>query len=182
MILLQIFWVFFKISLISLGGVFGVLPELERMIVVEYHWLSHDQFIQSYVMGQFVPGPNMAMCPMIGYWVAGWPGWLAGFFGIYTGPVIIMTISYTLYSRYRKLDGIRRTEIALRPIVFGLIASSAVHFWWRQTAPNRFLAIGLTVGGIYLYAKKILGPLQTVFALGFAWTAILTILELVKWS
>ncbi|NUM89597.1 MAG: chromate transporter, partial [Bdellovibrionales bacterium] len=62
---LDIFLVFFRLSLLSFGGVFGVLPELERMVVVEQGWLTSEKFLQAYVVGQFVPGPNMAMCPLV---------------------------------------------------------------------------------------------------------------------
>jgi chromate transporter len=166
---LEIFWVFFKISFISIGGVFGVLPELERMVVGQYGWLTHDQFIQSYTLAQFVPGPNMAMCPLIGYWVAGWPGWIAGFLGIYLPPLIMMGVAYTSYRRYKKNETLKRIEIALRPLVLGTLAASATHLWWVQTVNLRFFSLLLSVIGIYIYAKKYLHPIPMIFAFGFVW-------------
>lgn len=190
MILLQIFWVFFRINLLAFGGVFGVLPELERMIVVEHGWLSHDRFIQSYVLASFVPGPNMAMCPLIGYWVAGWPGWVAGFLGIYSGPLLVMGVAFALYRRYRSLGWVKRTEFALRPLVLGLLIASSLKYGWSQSAgvtssgfPGgalegaqlalrvHLLGFGLMAAGLLLYARKRLGPLTTVFASGGVWWA-----------
>jgi len=192
-ILLQIFWVFFRINLLAFGGVFGVLPELERMIVAEHGWISHDRFIQSYVLASFVPGPNMAMCPLIGYWVAGWPGWVAGFLGIYSGPLLVIGLAYVLYRRYRNLQGVRRLETALRPLVLGLFVSSTLQYGWSQStgfastavevsSPALWrgllhaLGLALVGVGVFLYARKKLGPVSTVFAMGGAWWALNTVL------
>lgn len=188
MILAQIFWVFFRINILAFGGVFGVLPELERMVVLEHGWISHDRFIQSYVLASFVPGPNMAMCPLIGFWVAGWPGWVAGFLGIYTGPFLVMGLAFLVYQRYRSLLWVRRVEVALRPLVLGLMSSSVVQYGWSQSAgftsaglkggeglalaPRLAVhACGLTLTaiGIFLYRRKRVGPMTTVFATGAVW-------------
>lgn len=182
-ILLQIFWVFFRISLLSFGGVFGVLPELERQIVHEYQWLTAERFLQSYVLAQFVPGPNMAMCPLIGYWVKGWSGFVAGFLGIYLGPVVVMGGALLLYRKAQQVEWIARSERALRPLVLGLIASSALRFWWLQTqsievqgsghnAQARLLSLGVMALGWFVYDRKYLGVLPTVFLLGALWWSI----------
>ena len=41
MILLQLFWLFFRTSLVSFGGIYGALPELQRVFVVEHHFLLY---------------------------------------------------------------------------------------------------------------------------------------------
>lgn len=174
---LDIFWVFFKIGFLSFGGVFGVLPELERMIVIERGWVTHDQFIQSYVIGQFLPGPNMVMCPLIGYWVSGYSGLVAGFTGIYLGPLLIMGAAYAVYSRGRELEWIRRTELSLRPLVFGLLFSAALKLTWLQTAGLagshealfRGVGIAITVAGGYAVLKQKISGLNIVFLLGAVW-------------
>ncbi|MGE3975438.1 MAG: chromate transporter [Bdellovibrionales bacterium] len=175
MIEFEIFWVFFKISFLSFGGVFGVLPELERMIVLEHGWLTHDQFIQSYVMAQFVPGPNMAMCPLVGYWVAGWTGMIAGFVGIYLGPVFIMIAAFLSYHSLREKIWMKKFEVSVRPVIVGLLASSTLNIWWWQTYNEQFLwisrTVALAIGAIFIwvYVKKKPDPLKLIFSFGFIW-------------
>lgn len=177
MIYLQIFWVFFRISWMSFGGVFGVLPELQKMVVTQQGWISAEQFIQSYVVSQFVPGPNMAMCPLIGYWVAGWGGWLAGFVGIYSAPLVVMGATFALYRRYRNLETVRHVERGLRPMILGLFVSSSLRLWWSQSEAlsgdtmwtHRLASVVvMTLGGWAYYTKRI-GPLTVVFAMGVLW-------------
>lgn len=174
-LVLDIFWVFFKIGFLSFGGVFGVLPELERMIVIEHGWMSHDQFIQSYVMGQFVPGPNMAMCPLIGYWVAGWMGLVAGFVGIYLSPTLIMIGTYLTYSNYREHQWMKKFEISVRPVIIGLLASSTLNIWWFQTQSANHVWVSrgaaLAMGFVFLrvYQIKKWDLLLMIFAFGLVW-------------
>ncbi|MBS1984205.1 MAG: chromate transporter [Bdellovibrionales bacterium] len=180
MLTAQIFWVFFKISLLSFGGVFAVLSELERMVVNEHGWLTHERFIQSYVVSQFVPGPNMAMCPLIGYWVGGWTGWVAGFVGIYSGPVLVMSAAYVLFSRYKTLAWVSHTEHGLRALILGLFIATAGALWWSQSAGvsaaalghpqyTHLLALALSAASLWVYQKKWVSPMNLILIFGAAW-------------
>jgi len=168
---LRIFWLFFHISLVAFGGLFGLLPELQRIIVEENHWMTGEQFVQSYAVGQLVPGPNMAMTSLIGYRVDGIPGAIAGYFGIYSTPVFFMAAASALFLRYGNVTWVRRTEIALRPLVFGLISAAALGLFWQQAREHLGAGIVLAALGIAAYRTNRASPLTVAFASGFAWWA-----------
>jgi chromate transporter len=179
----QIFWVFTRITFLSFGGVFAVLPELERMVVREHGWITSEAFAQSYALSQFIPGPNMAMCPLIGYWVAGWPGWVAGFLGIYLGPLLIMGGAHALLRRYTDVVWVRRLQLGLQAITIGLLAASAMRMFWIQTAAAgelsaanawlvRGLAFAVCAAGAGAYAQRRMGALSLVFVTGGLWWAL----------
>jgi chromate transporter len=177
---IQIFLTFLKISFISFGGVVGVLPVLERMVVVDHQWMTHEAFIQSYVLAQFAPGPNVALCPLLGYRIAGWPGFAAGFFGIFGPPLLIMGVAYVVYHRYRDVALVKRVERSLRPLVLGLVASSGAQIWWAQTSATghaawvtRGLAFALTVGGYLLLRQKRVQSLLLIVAVGIIWVGVI---------
>ena len=174
MLNLEIFWIFFRISFLSFGGVFGVLPELERLIVHEKNWMSSQQFIQSYILGQFVPGPNMAMCPLIGYWVNGWGGFVAGFLGIYLPPLLIMAGAFSLYQRSKHISWVGRTERAWRPVVLGLTLASALKLWWAILSQDHFevsliLSLALLATAVTLLHTKRTTAMPLIFGMGFLW-------------
>lgn len=182
--LFEIFLVFFRVGLISFGGVFGVLPELERLLVTEHHWITHEQFIQAFVVGQFVPGPNMAMCSLIGYWIRGWPGFLSAFIGIYLAPIVVMGAAYALFTRYRKIEWVHRAEVALRPLVVGLISASAAQIWWNQSVVagipagwTRGAALTLCSGVLIIQARRWLHPLLLILASGCLWWGVESLLR-----
>ena len=173
--MLTIFLVFLRISFLSFGGVFGVLPELERMVVLEHGWLTHEKFLQAYVIGQLVPGPNMAMCSLIGYWIAGWSGFLAAFAGIYSGPVLMMSAGYAVYHRNRQRDWVRRVERSVRPLILGLLSAAALRVFWLQTSSGasewlvRILGVVLIAICWLALRKKIVGPFMLIFLAGVLW-------------
>lgn len=153
-----------------------MLPELERMVVFEHQWISSEKFVHAYVIGQFLPGPNMAMCPIVGYWVNGLPGFFAAFAGIYIPPLIMMTLGFWLYGRGRKHEAVRRAEKSIRPVILGLLLASGFRLWWVQMHEeliwlqlSSFLLIGL---GAFFYSRKKVGPLTAIFVTGLIWYAL----------
>jgi chromate transporter len=131
--------------------------------------MTADQFMQSFVVGTLVPGPNMSMCALIGYRVAGVPGALISAFGIYAGPILIMAISCALYYRHREKSWVQRAERALRPLVLSLILSSVYLLLRDQLATHWFLGIAVALPFTVLNWKKRIGPLTMMFLTGVVW-------------
>jgi chromate transporter len=174
----QIFRAFFTIGFISFGGVVGVLPVLEKMVVVDHQWLTHDAFMSSYVLAQFVPGPNVALCPMLGYRIAGWPGFAAGLLGIYSPPLLLMSATHALHRRFRERAWMKRGERALRPLILGLLLSSAAQIGWAQSSTAaahpwllRGVALGVIAAGYAVLLQRKAHPLWVILASGAAWAA-----------
>jgi chromate transporter len=174
MICLQLFWIFLRIGLISFGGTFGLLPALQAILVDQHHWLTADQFVQSYVVGSFVPGPNMAMTSLLGYRIAGVPGAIACALGIYAGPIAVMGMGCAYYYRNRGKAWVRRTEIALRPLVFALIFSSSALFLRQQLGAQWMLGFLIGVPLAWLDWNRKLGALSCVFISGMLWWVCMT--------
>ena len=168
--LLALFWIFFRLGLVSFGSVFAVLPELQRALV-EQGFITPEGFVQAFVLGQVVPGPNMAMCSVIGWHVAGPAGAVVAFVGIYSGPVAIMGAAYAVYHRSRNVIWVRRLELAVRPVVLGLLSASAASLMWTTAGTQHLLALAVAVVVGVLALKTRLGPLSLLFAGGLAWSA-----------
>ena len=167
---LALFWIFFRLGLVSFGGVFSVLPELQRALV-DGGLVTPEGFVQAFVLGQVVPGPNMAMCMVIGWHVAGPAGALAAFVGIYSGPVAMMGGAYAVYHRWRAVSWVRRMELAMRPVVLGLLAASAASLMWTAAGSHHALAVAVAVLVGVLAVKTRLGALSLLFVGALAWAA-----------
>ncbi|HUM11816.1 MAG TPA: chromate transporter [Myxococcaceae bacterium] len=167
--LLALFWIFFRLGLVSFGSVFAVLPELQRALVHQ-GFITPEGFVQAFVLGQVVPGPNMAMCAVIGWHVAGPAGAVVAFAGIYSGPVAVMGAAYAVYHRWRDVTWVRRLELAVRPVVLGLLAASAVSLLWTAAGTQRLLALGVAgVVGLLAVSTR-LGALALLCVGGLAWS------------
>ena len=169
--LLGLFWIFFRVGLISFGGVFSVLPELQRALV-NGGFVTPNGFVQAFVLGQVVPGPNMAMCTAIGWKVAGPAGALAAFVGIYSGPVAMMGAAYAVYHRWRDVVWVRRLELAMRPVVLGLLGASALSLMLTAANGQRAFALGVAlVVGIFAVRTR-LSALGLLFVGGATWSVL----------
>ena len=168
MILLTLFWLFFRTSLVSFGGLYGALPELQRVFVVEHHFLSSEQLIQDYVIGQLVPGPNMVACTLMGLQIAGVPGALAASLGTYLAPILLIAAVAKAFHRYYGVSWVRRTEVALRPLAMGFMAAAVVTLLRSELSANTVIVVIVTAFSGVLYLRRVLGPLTLIAASGLA--------------
>ncbi|MCC3247202.1 chromate transporter [Methylocystis sp. WRRC1] len=83
--------VFAYLSLLTVGGGMAAFPEMKYLTVDVFHWLTEDQLVHLYSIGQMAPGPNMMMIAGIGQWVAGPLGALAVTFGFFL-PTGLLTL------------------------------------------------------------------------------------------
>ena len=167
--LLALFWIFFRLGLVSFGGVYAVLPELQHALV-DSGLVTPEGFVQAFVLGQVVPGPNMAMCMVIGWQLAGPAGALVAFVGIYSGPVAMMGAAYAVYHRWRAVTWVRKLELAMRPVVLGLLSASAALLMWTAAGSHHVLAIGVAVLVGVLAARTRLSALSLLFAGALVWS------------
>ena len=154
--------VFGALSVQAVGGGPAVLPEMQRT-VHDTFGLADQQFVQSYGLGQLVPGPNMLLVVVLGYRVAGTIGAvvaLAAFF-------LPMSIIVLLVARYlrKHLTG-SPWAVAVRdglaPVTIGLMASGA--YAMGRTAASTWLAIGVAFVVFILMVRTKTNPVWLVLA------------------
>jgi chromate transporter len=167
-ILLHLFWLFFRTSLASFGGIYGAFPELQRVFVAQHHFLSSDQLIQDYVIGQLVPGPNMVACTLIGLQIAGVPGALAAFLGTYLAPILLISAVANAFHRYYRVVWVRRLEVSLRPLAMGFMAAAVVSILRTELSAQAVVTVIITALSAVLYLRRILGPMTLIAASGVA--------------
>lgn len=122
--ILAMFWQFTLLSLLAVGGLNSVIPDMQRY-VVEQGWFTAHQFGEVYALSQATPGPNVMVVTMIGAIVAGWTGALAVTIALFL-PGTIMT-SAMIHLNTRNPDTILALAIrrGLSPVTIGLTMSTA---------------------------------------------------------
>jgi len=120
-VLLDMAGYFSLLSLISVGGLPGVLPELQRYVIEVKGWLSPEQFLQLYAIGQAAPGPNMLIVSLIGWKVAGLPGALVALASL-CGPAGVLSYGVAgLWERFRDAPWRLAVQRAMVPLVVAFI-------------------------------------------------------------
>jgi len=85
---------FALLSLMAIGGVSSILPDMQRYVVEANHWLSGTQFADAYALGQAAPGPNMMFVTLLGWQLSGWAGAIVATLAIIFPP-IALTLAIT---------------------------------------------------------------------------------------
>jgi chromate transporter len=122
--LLELALYFGMLSLISVGGMPAVMPEVQRVVVDVKGWLTADEFLQAFAVGQAAPGPNILIASLIGWKVAGIPGAVVALLAICGPAAVIAWWVADLWERFKDSPWRRAIQQAIAPIVVALILSS----------------------------------------------------------
>lgn len=91
--LFALFWTFFSISSVTLGGGMAMVPLLDRAFVERRKWLTPEEILDVVAVMQSLPGliaVNMAV--LIGYRVKGVSGALVAAFASVLSPFVIIAV------------------------------------------------------------------------------------------
>ena len=92
-ILLDLYLTFAKIGLFTFGGGYAMLPLLEREVVDNKKWVSRDDILDYYAIGQSTPGIiAVNTATFCGYSQAGDIGGIIASLGFITPSIIIILI------------------------------------------------------------------------------------------
>lgn len=95
-------------------GFGGTLPWARRMLVEERRWLTEQEFLDTFSLCNFLPGPNVAsMSVILGARFRGPRGSLAALAGLLTVPLATILTLATLFERFGDLAGV---DAALRGV------------------------------------------------------------------
>jgi chromate transporter len=123
-ILLEIAVRFAALSLVAIGGINAILPEIHRVVVDVEGWMTSAEFAELFALAQLAPGPNAMVVALIGYKVTGIAGALVATIAT-CGPS-----SVACYVAWHWADRLRQSRLraivqrALAPLAIGLILAS----------------------------------------------------------
>jgi chromate transporter len=111
------------LSLISVGGLPSVMPEMQRFVVDVKGWLTPSEFIQAFAVGQAAPGPNVLIASLIGWKVAGLAGALVALGAMCFPAAVVAWWVSDLWDRFKDSPWRQAVQRAIAPIVVGMILS-----------------------------------------------------------
>jgi len=148
------------ISLLAIGGVNSILPDIQRYVVEANHWLSPRQFADAFALAQAAPGPNVMYVTLIGWQIAGWAGAIVATLAIIIPP-FLLTLG-TSYFNARNPDAPlgRAIRDGMGPIVIGLTLSSG----WilARSADQDWRGAALTLLTVALMLRTKLNPVWLI--------------------
>ena len=162
--LLELALYFALLSVISVGGIPSVMPEMQRYVVDVKGWLTPTDFIQAFAVGQAAPGPNVLISSLIGWKVAGLGGALVALGAMCFPAAVLAFWVAELWDRFKDSPWRKVIQRGIAPIVVGMILSGGVVLA-TPGAPDWRLWLIAAIGAVGMLATK-LNPLWLLGAGG----------------
>ena len=122
-----LFWVFFSISAVALGGGLTMLPIMSREFVEKRGWLTDNDMIDTVAVMQSMPGiiaVNMGV--LIGYRIAGVIGAVFSVLGVIMPPSIIILAIAAFMNSLSGSETLDHIFLGVRAAVSAMILLSSI--------------------------------------------------------
>lgn len=124
MILLRLFWEFFKVGLFSVGGGLATIPFLYD-ISDKTGWYTNADLANMIAISESTPGPiGVNMATYVGYETAGFLGGFVTTLGIITPAFITILLIVKLLQSFSENKYVKSTFYGLRAASSGLIVAA----------------------------------------------------------
>ncbi len=115
---------FATLSLVSIGGINVLLPEIRRQVVDVHGWMTDAAFAHTFAIA--APGPNVIVVSPIGWQVAGWSGLLVATLAIMIPSCALAFFAARVLARWSDSRAVAVIKGALVPLGLGLMLASGV--------------------------------------------------------
>lgn len=146
--ILEMFLSFLKIGAFTFGGGYAMIPIIEKEFVESKEWLNKEEFMDSLVIAQSIPGPMAVNCSVfVGYRVGKIKGALAAVLGTILPSISIILIVATVLTNFRenKFVDLGFKGISGAVPVLVLIAIVSLSKSIKKTNINILICIGMSI-------------------------------------
>ena len=141
----QLFATFFKIGLFTFGGGMSMLPMLQRELVESKQWLTEEEILNYFAIGQCTPGIiAVNVATFCGYKRAGLSGAIVSTIGIVCPSWIVITLIAGSISRFSDIAWIQRAMKGVYVAVAALLARAV--FTFGKKIITDFVTAGIAAG------------------------------------
>lgn len=154
-LLAELFIAFVKIGFVTFGGGLAMLPILERELCQKRGWVTQDELIDYYAIGQATPGIiAVNVATFCGHKLRGVLGGVVATLAIVTPSIIVITV---LAASINSIDQIPIVQKALTGINIAVAANLNCSFLklFKKTVADFFSAILLAASFALIFFFKV---------------------------
>lgn len=142
----ELFIVFAKMGVMTFGGGMAMLPILQREVVEVKKWVTNEEIMDYYAIGQCTPGIiAINTATFIGNKRKGILGGIAATIGMVFPSVIIITVIAAFIQNFADLPIIQHAFNGIRVCVSVLILNAVIKLWGTSVVDKWTLIIFLVV-------------------------------------
>ena len=175
----DLFIAFFKIGAFTFGGGLAMMPMMQRELIQNRNWLTEDELIDYYAVGQSTPGIIAAnVATFVGYKQFGVLGGIIATMGIVTPSLIIIMILATLINSINEFPLVQKALNGINVAVAALLTQVIVNFS-KKTIKKWQHAVFMIITFLLIFLFKI--PSFIFILIGITTGVILTGIN-TKWG
>lgn len=126
-LLAQLFVSFAKIGVMTFGGGLAMLPMLERELVESKKWVTTQEILDYYAVGQCTPGIiAVNTATFVGYKKSKVLGAILATLGVVFPSVVIISVIAAVLSNFADIPAVQHAFSGIRIAVCALIASAVI--------------------------------------------------------
>ncbi len=123
----DLFSVFLKVGLFTIGGGYAMIPLMQREVVERHRWVDEGEFLDMVGISQAMPGVfAVNMATMTGYRLRGVRGSVVCVAGNVLIPILCIVLFAIFFRVFRENKVVESVFMGLRPAVVALIAVPVV--------------------------------------------------------
>lgn len=137
---------FAVLSLLAIGGVQTVVPEIHRQAVDLAHWMSATEFADLFAISQASPGPNMLIVALVGWKAAGLAGAAVATLAICIPSCCLTYAVNRVWYRFHGARWRAAVQAGLAPVTLGLVLATG--YVVTRAADHTPVAFAVTAGTV----------------------------------
>ena len=144
--LLELYLIFAKIGSVNFGGGYAMLPLLERELVTERGWVTTEELMDYFAIGQCTPGIiALNVSTFIGNKRRGVAGGITASIGFLTVPILIILLIAAFLTNFAELPVVKNAFAGIRVCVCVLILQAVERLWSKAVVDKRTLILYLVI-------------------------------------
>ena len=148
-----LFLAFARVGVMTFGGGYAMLPILEREIVENKGWATHEELMDYYAVGQCTPGIiAVNTATFVGCKQAGLLGGVVASLGVVFPSVVIICLIAGVLTNFADIPAVKSAFAGIRVCVCVLIFNAVLKLW-KGAVPDKaalVLCLGVFVLSVFL--------------------------------
>ncbi|MBR1903786.1 MAG: chromate transporter [Alphaproteobacteria bacterium] len=163
----QLYTIFFKMGLFTFGGGYAMLPILQNEVVQKKKWVSEEELLNYYSIGQCTPGIiAVNAASFIGYKLRGIAGLISATLGVISPSIVVVTLVALLLRHYMDNQYVQWAFGGIRVSVIALIISTVWDMWCKGIKDVRGYIVFATAAVLLFWLNWSAIAIVTLAALG----------------
>lgn len=172
----ELFVVFFRVGLFTIGGGYAMLPMLRKEVVEKQNWATDEEMLDYFAIGQSTPGIiAINTSTFIGYKKGGILGAIASTIGMVIPSWIIIISIAKFFDAFAGNEYVSRAFMGIRVVVVVLILNAVIRMGKKSI--TNWLQLLIAVIGFCLLVFTPISPIYVVIVSGFVGVLVSTFKE-----